>query len=159
MFRYAFLAPVAVFAVACADPFGAGGPLAQGLHVADGGAHDDDACADGKCFVCHVPPGSPDNAHTIHVGESAVDAHLRHGDALGACGDAPDVDDVDADSDSEADSDSDTDGDSDGDTDGETVIDAGAALDDGDGDADPAADVDAGVVDSGCPDAGFIDAE
>ena len=36
-------------------------------------------------FVCHVPPGRPSKAHTICVGESAVDAHLAHGDILGPC--------------------------------------------------------------------------
>jgi hypothetical protein len=35
--------------------------------------------------LCHVPPGNPDNAHTITVGTPAVRAHLRHGDHLGAC--------------------------------------------------------------------------
>lgn len=39
----------------------------------------------GKTFVCHIPPGNPGNAHTIHVGNAAVDAHLAHGDSLGAC--------------------------------------------------------------------------
>lgn len=36
--------------------------------------------------VCHIPPGNPGNAHTIHVGASAVQAHLAHGDHEGACG-------------------------------------------------------------------------
>ena len=35
--------------------------------------------------ICHIPPGNPANAHTINVGAPAVDAHLRHGDTLGAC--------------------------------------------------------------------------
>lgn len=38
-----------------------------------------------KTYVCHIPPGNPANAHTIHVGNSAVDAHLDHGDSLGQC--------------------------------------------------------------------------
>lgn len=38
-----------------------------------------------KVVICHVPPGNPDNAHTIEVSENAVDAHLAHGDYLGAC--------------------------------------------------------------------------
>ncbi|MDH3622448.1 MAG: PQQ-binding-like beta-propeller repeat protein [Myxococcales bacterium] len=38
-----------------------------------------------KVLMCHVPPGNPDNAHEIWVGESAVPAHLDHGDTLGAC--------------------------------------------------------------------------
>jgi hypothetical protein len=38
-----------------------------------------------KTTVCHVPPGNPDNAHTICVGNAAVPAHLDHGDFLGTC--------------------------------------------------------------------------
>ena len=35
--------------------------------------------------ICHIPPGNPGNAHTICIGESAVPAHLAHGDTLGPC--------------------------------------------------------------------------
>jgi len=35
--------------------------------------------------ICHIPPGNHENEHTIFVGESALDAHLNHGDMLGAC--------------------------------------------------------------------------
>jgi hypothetical protein len=38
-----------------------------------------------KVDVCHIPPGNPENAHTITVGSPAVAAHLAHGDAIGAC--------------------------------------------------------------------------
>ena len=38
-----------------------------------------------KVTLCHVPPGDEENAHTITVGESAVRAHLAHGDYLGEC--------------------------------------------------------------------------
>ena len=40
-----------------------------------------------KCTICHVPPGNPPNAHTLTVGCSAVQAHLRNhpGDCLGPC--------------------------------------------------------------------------
>ena len=41
----------------------------------------------GKVTLCHIPPGNPDNAHTITVGASAVPAHLAHGDTLGSCPD------------------------------------------------------------------------
>lgn len=41
-----------------------------------------------KVLICHIPPGNPDNAHTICVGEPAVRAHQEHhGDPVGACGD------------------------------------------------------------------------
>jgi hypothetical protein len=35
--------------------------------------------------VCHVPPGNPDNAHTISVSAKALPAHLAHGDQEGEC--------------------------------------------------------------------------
>jgi hypothetical protein len=38
-----------------------------------------------KVVICHHPPGNPDNAHTITVDQSAVPAHLAHGDTLGPC--------------------------------------------------------------------------
>jgi hypothetical protein len=40
-----------------------------------------------KCTICHCPPGNPNNCHTLDVGCSAVDAHLRNhpGDCLGPC--------------------------------------------------------------------------
>src|SRR5262245_44832986 len=38
-----------------------------------------------KVTRCHIPPGNPNNAHTITVGASAVPAHLGHGDTLGPC--------------------------------------------------------------------------
>ncbi len=38
-----------------------------------------------KVDVCHIPPGNPDNAHTITISENAVEAHMEHGDRLGAC--------------------------------------------------------------------------
>ncbi len=42
--------------------------------------------------VCHIPPGNPSAAHTIHVGASAVSAHVAHGDVLGSCDDSLDAD-------------------------------------------------------------------
>lgn len=35
--------------------------------------------------ICHIPPGNPDNAHTIYVGPGAIAAHLAHGDTIGPC--------------------------------------------------------------------------
>jgi hypothetical protein len=38
-----------------------------------------------KLWVCHVPPGQPENARTLGIGiESAAD-HVAHGDFLGTC--------------------------------------------------------------------------
>jgi hypothetical protein len=42
---------------------------------------------EGKVVICHVPPGNPDNAHTIIIGAPAVPAHLAHGDYEGECKD------------------------------------------------------------------------
>ncbi len=36
-------------------------------------------------LICHIPPGNPDNAHTIGVSPEAVDRHLAQGDYLGPC--------------------------------------------------------------------------
>lgn len=46
---------------------------------------DDRDGGEDKVLLCHVPPGNPANEHEITVGEPAVDAHLAHGDYLGAC--------------------------------------------------------------------------
>ena len=43
--------------------------------------------SDHKVVICHVPPGNPENAHTLTVGAPAVEAHLDHGDYLGECRD------------------------------------------------------------------------
>jgi hypothetical protein len=43
-----------------------------------------------KVTICHIPPGNPENAHTITVGAPAVEAHLtQHGDSIGACEEPP----------------------------------------------------------------------
>jgi len=38
-----------------------------------------------KVDVCHIPPGNPDNVHTISISENAVAVHMDHGDSLGRC--------------------------------------------------------------------------
>lgn len=55
----------------------------------------EDECEE-KVELCHVPPGNPENAHTINISVSAVDAHLDNhaGDHLGEC-DCFDYDDCD----------------------------------------------------------------
>lgn len=40
-----------------------------------------------KMPVCHVPPGNPENFHTIIISENALQAHLNHGDLEGSCSD------------------------------------------------------------------------
>ena len=46
-----------------------------------------------KVLICHIPPGNPDNAHTICVGAAAVRAHEEnHGDPIGECDDGSDDD-------------------------------------------------------------------
>ena len=51
------------------------------------GANGDLKCDDShKVLICHIPPGNPDNAHTICVDQHALKAHVtHHGDAVGAC--------------------------------------------------------------------------
>ena len=54
----------------------------------------------GRVTICHVPPGNPDNRHTITVGISAWEnEHSRHGDTLGPCGSGGHDDDDDDDDD------------------------------------------------------------
>jgi len=43
-----------------------------------------------KITICHIPPGNPDNAHTISVSGNAKNAHLAHGDTMGECPDGDD---------------------------------------------------------------------
>ena len=38
-----------------------------------------------KVQVCHLPPGNPDNFHSITVPETRLSAHLAHGDLTGSC--------------------------------------------------------------------------
>jgi len=49
--------------------------------------------------ICHIPPGDPDNRHTITVGAPAVERHLAHGDYLGACEASGDDEPLDSDGD------------------------------------------------------------
>ncbi len=38
-----------------------------------------------KIDICHIPPGDPDAAHTIHISINAWKAHKVHGDYFGEC--------------------------------------------------------------------------
>jgi len=82
-----------------------------------------------RVVLCHVPPGNPDNAHTITVGSSVVDAHLAHGDYLGEC---EEQDENPLDDDWDDDGNEDADGDAAGDDDND---DGSGDEDDGDDDA------------------------
>lgn len=53
----------------------------------DEGDDDDDEEEGGKVVICHIPPGNPNNARTISVSPSALQAHIAHGDVVGACED------------------------------------------------------------------------
>lgn len=79
-----------------------------------------------KITICHIPPGNPDNAHTINISKKAVRAHLDHGDTLDGCGCADDGDDKDDD-----DGDDGADG-----NDGADGADGDDGKDDDDGDSD-----------------------
>lgn len=61
---------------------GSGGSAGSGGSGSGGGG--------GKTTICHIPPGNPENAHTISVASTAaVDAHIAHGDSTGACAGEP----------------------------------------------------------------------
>jgi len=42
-----------------------------------------------KITICHVPSGNPAAKHTLTIGKSALEAHLGHGDTIGACPQEP----------------------------------------------------------------------
>jgi hypothetical protein len=46
---------------------------------------DDDDDQEEMVTICHIPRGNPSNAHTITIGEGALQSHLNHGDHEGAC--------------------------------------------------------------------------
>ena len=55
------------------------------LEYDDGEDDGDDDGEDHKVTICHIPPGNPDNAKTHTIDQSALPAHLAHGDTEGAC--------------------------------------------------------------------------
>jgi hypothetical protein len=39
-----------------------------------------------KVTICHIPPGNPENAHTITISINALQTHIdQHGDSIGEC--------------------------------------------------------------------------
>jgi hypothetical protein len=58
--------------------------LDDGSLGADDQLHACEAGSTKKTTVCHIPPGNPDNAHTICIGNPAVSPHQHHhGDTIG----------------------------------------------------------------------------
>jgi len=59
----------------------------SGMLIAGTVAHAPVAGANDKITICHIPPGNPENAHTITIDVSSLPAHEAHGDYVGGCGD------------------------------------------------------------------------
>ena len=79
---------------------GGGGAGSGGGGAGISGAGDDDRDERENVVVCHMPPGNPNRRRTITVGETALEAHIAHGDQLGECDedeDDPGEDDSDDD--------------------------------------------------------------
>jgi hypothetical protein len=55
------------------------------VEVVEGGDHSCKPQEPKKITICHIPPGNPDNAHTITVSENSWPAHQKHGDYMGEC--------------------------------------------------------------------------
>lgn len=70
---------------------GASGIIPSGLPIASGISTATQATTtpEGKVIICHYPPGNPENKHTLEIDQSALNAHLAHGDIMGACGIPP----------------------------------------------------------------------
>lgn len=72
---------------------GGGEPTGEILQevIDDPAKADDHKCGNKKILICHVPPGNPENAHTLCISENAVAAHIAHVassgemDTLGDC--------------------------------------------------------------------------
>jgi hypothetical protein len=43
------------------------------------------SAGEAKVEICHFPPGNPDNFHTLRISQSALSAHLAHGDVGDNC--------------------------------------------------------------------------
>lgn len=84
---------VVVLAAMTGGPLGCGGPGQESSPtqpaVSQMAIEDDGVVTRSgveKVTICHIPPGNPDNAHTITVGAPAVPAHIaEHGDTIGPC--------------------------------------------------------------------------
>ena len=45
----------------------------------------DSPMSNNKKTICHIPPGNPNNAHTLSIASAAWGAHQKHGDYQGEC--------------------------------------------------------------------------
>jgi hypothetical protein len=55
----------------------------------NGNGNSNTSTEDSTLTICHIPPGNPNNPQTIQIPLSALQAHLDHGDYLGACVQTP----------------------------------------------------------------------
>lgn len=65
MTRYVSAAGAILITLVSAEAFAQGGPP--------------------RSTICHIPPGNPANGQTLTLPEPAIQAHLAHGDVIGAC--------------------------------------------------------------------------
>lgn len=63
-------------------PDGGGTPPRQ---TDDGDLDDSDTTQSDKITICHYPAGDTSKGNTLEIDADALDAHLAHGDTLGAC--------------------------------------------------------------------------
>jgi hypothetical protein len=88
MRTFLIAAGVVAAAVACGNGGGTGSTQQSVETDCLAGQPDARACDPAntkKTTICHIPPGNPANAHTLCVGNASVEAHVAHGDQLGAC--------------------------------------------------------------------------
>jgi hypothetical protein len=71
----------------------------NGVQLDDGSVEASSAQVGETATVCHMPPGNPDNAHTLVVGAGALEGHLGHGDYEGECEAPADPDEEEEESD------------------------------------------------------------
>ncbi len=70
------------------DSSGSGSGSGSSGSSGSGSSGSGSSSGNNKIAVCHVPPGNPENQHTIYINQSAVTTHLtQHTDFLGKCAD------------------------------------------------------------------------
>lgn len=81
VFRYFSLCLAALYCIGCGS-----GTDERGSTLSEDLRADQLGAGQPKVTICHMPPGNPENAHTIVVGAPAAVAHVsQHGDVLGPC--------------------------------------------------------------------------